>query len=151
PGPPSPAPRSPVPPSCRTPGSSPQRQTSPHDTWRPQTPSGRAPGLSSPARTEASAEAGGSEPPARFGQGDPGGPGGVDGTARRPSGPGGPRRPKRNRTLFGDSRGSSRTPVPPHDREVRLRPALGELGLGELRVHLDLARLDGFDLPAVGE
>src|SRR5262245_58462397 len=43
------------------------------------------------------------------------------------------------------------SPVPPDDREPRLRPALRELDLGELRAHLDLAWPDGFDLPAVGE
>src|SRR5262245_384545 len=41
--------------------------------------------------------------------------------------------------------------LPPDDGEPRLRSALGELDLGELRVHLDLDRRDRFDLPAVGE
>src|SRR5262245_39469302 len=47
--------------------------------------------------------------------------------------------------------GASDSPVPPDDREPRLRPALRERDFGELRVHLDLAWPDGFDLPAIGE
>src|SRR5262245_28115721 len=37
--------------------------------------------------------------------------------------------------------------VPTDDGEPRLGPALRELDLGELRVHLDPGWLDGFDLP----
>src|SRR5262245_16052257 len=51
--------------------------------------------------------------------------------------------------VFG-TRGN-RSPFPPDDREPRLRPALREFHLGELRIDFDLDRLDGFDLPAVGE
>src|SRR5262249_33244483 len=43
------------------------------------------------------------------------------------------------------------SPLPPDDREPRLRAALRELDLGEPQVDLNLDRLDGLDLPAVGE
>src|SRR5262249_26351157 len=46
---------------------------------------------------------------------------------------------------------SQASPLPPDDGEPRLRPALGEPDFGELRVHLDLDRLERFDLPAVGK
>src|SRR6516165_2271579 len=39
----------------------------------------------------------------------------------------------------------------PDDGEPRLRPALRELDLGELRIDLEPGRLDGLDLPAAGE
>src|SRR5262249_44698571 len=46
---------------------------------------------------------------------------------------------------------SGNSALAPEEREPRLRPALGEREIRNLRVPLDPAGLDGLDLPAIGE